>query len=170
LTFGVQAGAAPQPNRIRKILTKLQMSKFLRLVKSDLDMPPSADMHEPDHHDDISWIDSLTDTDCRMLSIARAFISNPEVLLLEKPFNHFGEAEEAMIADSMREFVQERGLCMQRPNDGKSRRPRTFFFSTGKESKTKHADVVWHLLPAQSSGDAESRTHYLEVVDIKKKA
>jgi len=160
LTFGIQANTAPDHNRIRRILTRLHMTKILGFVKRDLELPPTAHTHEPEHDEYISWIDSLADTDCRMLSIARAFISNPEVLLLEKPFHHFGEVEETMVADSMKELVQERGLCMATPNDGKNRRPRTVFYSTGREEKTKFADVVWHLLPVGSSEDG---AHYLKV-------
>ncbi|CAJ1400718.1 unnamed protein product [Effrenium voratum] len=63
-----------------------------------------------------------------LLNLCRAFILNPEVLVLHKPLENFGRLHGRRIVDLLREFVDNRGL-EQAPQELHLRRPRTVIMS-----------------------------------------
>merc|ERR1712187_1101771 len=73
-------------------------------------------------------------TERRKIDLARAMISNPELLVMERPLHHYDRYSATMVVDCLLEYVRERGLCLPLETINQ-RRPRTCFF-------TEMADVA----------------------------
>jgi ABC-type multidrug transport system fused ATPase/permease subunit len=86
-------------------------------------------------------IDALPRSDRALLSLARALISNPEVLVIHTPGIFFGAVRRDLVMHVLHEFVEQRGLCMD-PETRLRRRPRTCIFSTEDLSDLKYADQI----------------------------
>merc|ERR1719265_1164095 len=78
------------------------------------------------------------------IHLARALIVNPEVLVMQRPLYHFGESVASDMLGAMREYVDNRGLCLPKVTKSR-RRPRTLFFSPTNYRQSKQADVVWEI-------------------------
>lgn len=74
--------------------------------------------------------------------LARAFIMNPEVMVLQRPLCHFGEHASKHMLEVIREHIQNRGLCLPEESRGR-RRPRTVFFSNETVAQAAAADIIW---------------------------
>merc|ERR1712087_109366 len=95
---------------------------------------------EPEQEGKARWQDSATNTELAKISLARAFIMNPEVLVLHKPLYGLKEKTASLVLDLIREQVVHRGLCL--PKKGtRNRRPRTVFFCTETAAQQKAADI-----------------------------
>merc|ERR1712232_1041669 len=57
-----------------------------------------------------SWMIKLTYTDFARLNLARAFVMNPECLVLHKPTLAFDDVEKPRIIGLLRDHIDERGL------------------------------------------------------------
>merc|ERR1712050_73533 len=81
-----------------------------------------------------------------LVHLARAFIMNPEVMVLQRPLRNYNEARSRRVLEVMKFHVRERGLALpenQRPH----RRPRTMFFSAENSFQAAAADIIWHVTP-----------------------
>jgi len=89
----------------------------------------------------------------KLIHLARAFICNPEVLVLHEP-TFFLQAElHVVVMDALREFVKHRGLMPEKDNLD-SRRPRTLIFSSNEPLDLRYADDVVHMGPVDDeTGD-----------------
>merc|ERR1711879_8306 len=126
-----------------KILVKLDMSKaLLKQVAEEIRQDPAVEQPEPDSiasiFSDIEqggesaepervvaprWQDSLTNTELAKISLARAFVVNPEVLVLHRPLYGLKEKTASLVLNLIREQVVHRGLCLPQ-SSARNRRPR----------------------------------------------
>lgn len=92
------------------------------------------------------WHDRLSQAEMQQLNIVRAFVANPEVLVIHKPSQVFDDQMAKHILATLKEFVVERGVCMD-ASSVHLRRPRTCIFSSNRIEAVKIADVVYHISP-----------------------
>ena len=76
--------------------------------------------------------------------LARGFIMNPEILVLQQPFMHLGDGEDDMLVASLRERIDCRGIAMPPESMGR-RRPRTVFMTCDSAEEEEAADVFWFI-------------------------
>merc|ERR1719436_1364597 len=102
-----------------------------------LEMPEVAEEEQEDEEGGESeaqqalatdWCSVLTDTAKSRLTLARAFVMNPEVLVIHKPTIAFNRQESEQMIAKLRQHVDERGLALPE-QERAQRRPRTVFFS-----------------------------------------
>ena len=84
---------------------------------------------------------ALSRSDRALLHFARAFIYNPEVLVIHTPTTMLDGQLKQPLLDALRAFVDERGLEMPLKSRHK-RRPRTVIFSTNSIESVKIADKI----------------------------
>merc|ERR1719424_208252 len=92
------------------------------------------------------WGDILSQTQRTLVSLARAFIANPELLVIHKPTVVFDESTAANTFKCMRKFVREKGLCME-ASGRPMRRPRTCIITTARQKGVAAADHVFRVTP-----------------------
>jgi len=125
------------------------MNEALASVADDLAKPAEA-IDDCVPIQDATWHESLGHTERCSFHLARALISNPELLLLEKPFSYYGQDMAEALCSALRGHVDNRGLYLP-PIDpvelALKRRPRSIFFSTTDLSaeQEKLADLEWLL-------------------------
>jgi len=87
---------------------------------------------------------STSNSERKRIHLVRAFVFNPEVMGLHTPVDELDTGQTDMVLALLREFVDERGVEIDRPG----RRPRSVFFTGGNvqaERLTQVSDVVWEL-------------------------
>lgn len=159
LVFGNHKGN--NPDRVESILTALKMDDILALCTKELaarkkeipsglasgedpeEMPEQAD---PEQNKNQSSLASLRATQRAEIHLARAFIMNPEVLVLHRPFMHWpstgvSESHDRFL-QAFREHRDNRGFKMP-PETVSQRRPRTVFFTPEDQEEGKLADQSW---------------------------
>jgi len=88
---------------------------------------------------------ALNGTEQTLIHLARAFIANPDVLVMERPFALFEDMDMKMqLLETLKEHVENRGLCLSRSRLH-HRRPKTVFFSTDDERFVDFADILWTI-------------------------
>merc|ERR1712217_140391 len=94
--------------------------------------------------------------------LARAFIMNPEIIVMQRPLDHFiGREDFDELLQIIKANVTQRGLQMDGFGDISSRRPRTCFMScsglgaTGEAGLHHIADVVIQLNKPDGSSTTE---------------
>lgn len=80
----------------------------------------------------LAWLDVLSSSQRSLLAIARAFISNPEVLCIHLPTQPFSHYKGLVVMDCLREFVDSKGL-EQGQEHFEFRRPRTCVLTCCKD-------------------------------------
>mmetsp|Transcript_40679 Transcript_40679/g.73295 ORF Transcript_40679/g.73295 Transcript_40679/m.73295 type:complete len:1003 (-) Transcript_40679:64-3072(-) len=101
---------------------------------------------------------SLPYTEKCLLHLCRAFVMNPEVLILHKPLEHFNHLHARRVVDLLREFVDNRGL--EKPEEELGlRRPRTAIFSVGNADDIDLADVLLQM--------NEGKVNLVDVIALK---
>jgi len=98
--------------------------------------------------DMVRSLKSLNFSDKVLVHLARAFVANPEVLVLHKPFEHFNPGQRKIVQAAFRQFVDNRGIAMD-PETYSRRRPRTMIFTTSNEQDLGIADVVLEVSDGQ---------------------
>eukprot|EP00746_Dinoflagellata_sp_MGD_P082955 gnl/MRDRNA2_/MRDRNA2_32985_c0_seq1.p1 gnl/MRDRNA2_/MRDRNA2_32985_c0~~gnl/MRDRNA2_/MRDRNA2_32985_c0_seq1.p1 ORF type:complete len:588 (+),score=99.87 gnl/MRDRNA2_/MRDRNA2_32985_c0_seq1:120-1766(+) len=181
LTFGIPD--LDDVEYVRNILKELEMPKMLEIVDEHVaglanrhggDMSARSllsedinedingheeeetlkDEHHKFHH---GWQEPLTYTEKVKTHIARAFIMNPEVMVLQRPLYHFGQKAAEQMLKHIKKHVDNRGLCLPESTAHK-RRPRTVFFSPETKEQAEVADVIWQI-------DKEKKTVYETTAD-----
>jgi energy-coupling factor transporter ATP-binding protein EcfA2 len=97
-----------------------------------------------DEEDDMDWRFYLTDSSSTRLTLARAFVMNPEVLLIHKPTRTVNAAETELFINMLRKHVEEKGIEMP-VDDRRARRPRTVFFTTPEDGWIEGPDVCYEV-------------------------
>jgi ABC-type ATPase involved in cell division len=162
LTF---ACSTEDPSRVLDICHQLEMSFTQQVLKKDLermgmltpelcrkcDVNKTAADSLLDHEDGTKWQHRLTDSEIAKIHLARAFVMNPEVLVLQRPFRRFseGQGERRRLMDAIRNHINLRGLGLD-PKTAGRRRPRTVFFTAEAKSQEEEADVVWTIMEDKS--------------------
>lgn len=99
-----------------------------------------------DKGDSFSWDAILSQTQRAQVNLARAFIDNPDVLVIHKPALLFDDNTSMVVLQQLKKFVTNRGL--EEPRDTWSlRRPRTCIFSSSKAYGTTIADKIFWISP-----------------------
>eukprot|EP00747_Dinoflagellata_sp_TGD_P155479 gnl/TRDRNA2_/TRDRNA2_177579_c1_seq7.p1 gnl/TRDRNA2_/TRDRNA2_177579_c1~~gnl/TRDRNA2_/TRDRNA2_177579_c1_seq7.p1 ORF type:complete len:775 (+),score=121.34 gnl/TRDRNA2_/TRDRNA2_177579_c1_seq7:108-2432(+) len=133
LTFG----GKEKPDRVRRILRRLELHEADSLVQKELD-------GEDDGCKDSRWQNKLTETDMSLVHLARAFVFNPNILVVHKPTTPFNTEKSNFLMGVLKEFCQESGIAVA--GDKAHRRPRTLFYSSDEKiSSQAHADLVWEI-------------------------
>lgn len=118
-------------DRVKCILKEMKMEKMLDIIEN-----PGATEGDGDG----TWLNTISYTERAKINLARAFIMNPEVLVLQRPLFHFYEHEQVWMLDVIRKHVRYRGLGL--PDEGWAyRRPRTCFFSPETRVQAEAADI-----------------------------
>eukprot|EP00747_Dinoflagellata_sp_TGD_P138464 gnl/TRDRNA2_/TRDRNA2_175786_c1_seq7.p1 gnl/TRDRNA2_/TRDRNA2_175786_c1~~gnl/TRDRNA2_/TRDRNA2_175786_c1_seq7.p1 ORF type:complete len:170 (+),score=14.67 gnl/TRDRNA2_/TRDRNA2_175786_c1_seq7:149-658(+) len=91
-----------------------------------------------------NWSEVLSHTQRHMLCLARAFITNPEVLCIHKPTIFFGKHTSRVVMDLLREFVENKGL-EQDMSTFKLRRCRTCITTAQTKADAEKADNVFMI-------------------------
>lgn len=92
------------------------------------------------------WGDILSQTQRTLVSLARALIANPEILVIHKPTVVLDDATTQNTFKCLRKFVREKGVCMDRAMYA-SRRPRTCVITTARPTGVAAADHVFRVTP-----------------------
>jgi len=93
---------------------------------------------------DCTWQVSLSNSDMVLIHLARAFIYNPEVLVMNRPTARLPESTSKLVLNLINEFVQNKGVELSEA-DLWRRRPRTAFVSFVRVQGVRAADVVWKV-------------------------
>jgi len=107
------------------------------------------------------WQHELTYTEKVKIHLARAFLMNAEVMVLQRPLHHFSAHESATILQMLREHVDNRGIGM--PEESLAiRRPRSVIYSAESEEQERVADMVWEL---SDSHDQNDQGHHEQIIE-----
>lgn len=94
----------------------------------------------------VAWMARLSATEHALVHIARAFVVNPEVLVIHRPTLRFNEDQRTRIMELLAQFVDERGIEGDTSGPMMFRRPRTCFFTSDfPEKETRWAHKVWEV-------------------------
>ena len=85
----------------------------------------------------------ITRADRQLISIGRAFVMNPEVIILHKPTAILDLTQTAAVLEMFREYVENRGLFMPASEPLVHRRKRTLIYSAKSEATAVKADRVY---------------------------
>jgi len=96
--------------------------------------------------DDDSWQHRLSNSELKRLQMVRAFVYNPEVMVLHRPVDEHDDNLSKTIQQMLREFVENRGLELD-PVKIHERRPRTVVYTGGMNKESTVADIVWSVGP-----------------------
>jgi ABC-type nitrate/sulfonate/bicarbonate transport system ATPase subunit len=103
-----------------------------------------------DHKEvDVHWNEVLSESQKRLLSIARALIANPDVLIMQQPLRYLEEATCTRVMRVLKEFVDDRGVALK-SRERPLRRPKTCIMTTGDVMSMCYADRVF--LISQETG------------------
>jgi len=94
--------------------------------------------------DDVGWQVPLSGSDVVLIHLARAFIYNPEVLVMNRPTARLPESTSTLVIKLIDEFVKNKGVELSN-TDVWRRRPRTAFVSFVRLQGVRAADVVWKV-------------------------
>lgn len=90
------------------------------------------------------WLNTITYSEKVMISLARALIMNPEVLILYRPFHHFDQSTAENLMQVLLHHHSNRGLCL--PEElADVRRPRTVFFTPETSLQARKAHAIWQI-------------------------
>lgn len=136
LVFG---DPAADPGRVSRILQRMGAGDAQAILQQECAMPM-----EKRASLDSSWSKRVSSSEVALIHLARAFIANPQALVVVRPEGHFDHAGAEAIMNILREFVTSRGLEVEGERD--QRRPRTCFYTTDEFAAAKlHADQVWEI-------------------------
>lgn len=154
LTFGLPRHDAVDAERVFHILDMLGLADIGNKISSELSTQGTRNCDEIDHNksfvdDDATleevaestWEQSLCKSRKIKLHLARAFIANPEVMVLHHSLQGLQEDAALEILGFVREHVKNRGLGLP-ASTAACRRPRTVFFSTNSRAQTLKADRI----------------------------
>jgi len=91
-----------------------------------------------------NWMSKLSYTDFARLNLARAFVMNPECLILHKPSLRFDDNEKKNVIKLLRDHVDHRGLKLS-DETRRFRRRRTVFFTCATQAGVNSADLVYEI-------------------------
>jgi len=106
------------------------------------------------------WFHTFSETELAKVHLARAFIANPEVLVLQRPLANYSavSGNRGLVLSAIVEYVRQRGLCF---SSNERRRPRTCFFSApGADAAV--ADVTLNINDDGSVSASTSAQHPTE--------
>jgi ABC-type multidrug transport system fused ATPase/permease subunit len=132
---------------------KVRVTKILRLLQVEEDV-----IAHLDKEDKCNWADVFSEGQCQLLSLARAFVMNPEVLCLHKPTVVFDTDMARAVTEILREYVEKKGVA----KDDRVlhlRRPRTCIITSAQHVNLERAHTIYYV--SQETG--------ISLVDFEKK-
>jgi len=127
--------------RILRICERIGFSsKLLQQLKEGM----APFLAGKDEVNDIAWQAPLSGTDVVLIHLARAFIYNPEVLVMNRPTTRLPDKTSNRVLNLITEYVQNKGVELP-ATDLWRRRPRTAFVSFVRLQGVRAADVVWDV-------------------------
>eukprot|EP00931_Biecheleriopsis_adriatica_P043251 TRINITY_DN24735_c0_g1_i1.p1 TRINITY_DN24735_c0_g1~~TRINITY_DN24735_c0_g1_i1.p1 ORF type:complete len:916 (+),score=161.52 TRINITY_DN24735_c0_g1_i1:50-2749(+) len=122
-------------------------SSFKWIVRSLTSAAKEQALDEDSGGEDDRWIDKLSSSETKRFQLARAFIYDPEVLILHRAVDGLDLSLAKDTLELIREFVDNRGLEKDSATR-LQRRPKTVFIS-GADSRRKEitniSDTVWEI-------------------------
>jgi len=91
-----------------------------------------------------AWFEKLNYTEKVKIHLARAFIMNPEVLVMHRPLYHFSDEVGKKVLGFIKQHHTNRGLCQPLTTLGR-RRPRTVFMTTDTDWEDDACDLSWKI-------------------------
>lgn len=131
---------------LKKEDTDAGMERVLGICQSMRVPQHLHDFLDTDDSDDIScvWDETLSLSTRALLNLARALVNNPNVLVLHKPALYVDDDHTVSVFESLRQFVDERGLGYPAASFS-HRRSRTCIFTTISDQGVQKADVVYEV-------------------------
>eukprot|EP00747_Dinoflagellata_sp_TGD_P083539 gnl/TRDRNA2_/TRDRNA2_162161_c0_seq2.p1 gnl/TRDRNA2_/TRDRNA2_162161_c0~~gnl/TRDRNA2_/TRDRNA2_162161_c0_seq2.p1 ORF type:complete len:306 (-),score=14.52 gnl/TRDRNA2_/TRDRNA2_162161_c0_seq2:115-1032(-) len=131
LTMGTREGDPDgELDRVHKICEDIGMSeRLLHFISSNVNL---------------EWNAVLSHTERRLISLARALIANPEMLIIHKPTAGFAEGQAHLILGLLRAFVDKRGV-EQDESRWYMRRPRTCIMSGMRTASVELSDQIYRV-------------------------
>jgi len=116
-------------------------SRFMTILKTTRErfLAGEDDDQDPESR---NWRNFLSISDVMLVHLARAFIYNPEILVMNRPTSQLPEQLANEVFGLLREFVDNRGIELD-PSSAEKRRPRTAFISFARAGGVLNSDVVW---------------------------
>jgi len=128
--------------RAIKICKRLGLSeRFMAILERTRERFLAGEEDEEDD-DTKDWRNFLSISDVMLVHLARAFIYNPEILVMNRPTSQLPESLASEVFGMLREFVDNRGIELPKESASK-RRPRTAFISFARAGGVLNSDVVW---------------------------
>lgn len=133
LTFGMDESEPDAAReRVRSICWRLTQSETI------------IDYLDKDHEG--SWADLFSCAQCKLLSIARGLINNPDVMCIHKPLATLTHDDQEHVVAALREHIAYKGLEISL--EPARRRPRTIIVSAASDRAIDEADNVVVVNPA----------------------
>ena len=147
LVYGLKVSPSAKSNhlleeRVRKIMTRLGLSSA---CLTHLTTSGFVGVHGS----------RLTRADRQLISIGRALIMNPEVIVAHKPMALIEKGRQEKVFELLREFVENRGVEMPPDEPLSYRRKRTVIFSCKNKNEAEKMDL---LFVVENGGIAEQES------------
>jgi len=128
-------------NRILRICRRIGLS---RGILDQLEEQKDAFLAGTHDSSDTSWQAPISQSEKVLIHLARAFIYNPEVLVMNRPTTRLPDGSANIVIKMISEFVTQKGVELPQ-KDSWRRRPRTAFVSFVRLGGVQAADVVWKV-------------------------
>ena len=109
----------------------------------------------------------ITRGDRQLISIGRALVMNPEMIIVHKPTALLDNYHTDLVLKVFREYVENRGVGMPKDEPLIKRRKRTLVFSAKDTSVAYKADVVYEAVKARLV--CKTRAEFEEDEELKRK-
>lgn len=161
LCLGLPYHEAINLNRILEIVKVCGVGELVADIKAEASMKngmntkagtprnPDGDLVNDEIQFSLSsakFFQSLSSSQKVKLHLARALISNPEIMVVQRSLEGLSSDSASFLIEVLRQHMTQRGLCLPE-EDRSTRRPRTVFFSTESGHQALKADVVLQLDP-----------------------
>lgn len=100
--------------------------------------------------EDFHWQHHLSHTEQVKFCLLRSLLTNPEVMVLHRPFSSYDAACQEVVQQVLTRHVRDRGFGLPLET-WVERRPRTVFFTPETKQQAALADAVWQIDPESSS-------------------
>mmetsp|Transcript_18280 Transcript_18280/g.35240 ORF Transcript_18280/g.35240 Transcript_18280/m.35240 type:complete len:734 (+) Transcript_18280:393-2594(+) len=127
-----------ETDRIVRICRRIGLGSA---IMNQLEVTAAAFLAGTDEERDTSWQEALSQSDRVLIHLARAFIYNPEVLVMNRPTLRLPEDTAKIVIQVIKEFVDQKGVELPKQELWK-RRPRTAFVSFVRLGGVQAADIV----------------------------
>merc|ERR1712216_164808 len=91
------------------------------------------------------WREVFSETECKLLNLARAFLFNADIMCFHKPLANLDAEKRRSVASALREHVLLKGIAMPCNSAAHRRRPRTVFITSSKLEALVEADCIYHV-------------------------
>jgi len=105
---------------------------------------PKPIQDEVESRKDHMWSVKVSQTQRQLLSLARAFIGNPEFLCVHKPIQVLDDFTASKVLELLKEFVDNKGIECD-PAEFVARRPRTCFVTSNRKLNLDLADTILYI-------------------------